>query len=152
MKFQKGSQLPSIKANDKRGWSPTKMSDFKKRMVSPITTRNMTYHSTKVTPALVSPVSIDPISRYMIQWTEEQAMINDKVRLKVLEARMSRFTGLKSPRILLSKLTERENSLDQYDFDCDEPSNTTDAVHIDEKYEKCKSLKLQAKDISSMSL
>ena len=72
--------------------------------------------------------------------------------MRVLEARMSRFTGFKSPRILLSKLIDRSNVNDQYDYDILNASEVTNEVHNNEALKNSLNSRLQNKDLKFLSL
>ena len=86
---------------------------------------------------------------YTIDCTEEQAIINEKVKAKVLEAKMLRFTGFISPRILMRKIGNYSNNKDVKII---ESEDNVDSVNKKEMYSKRRSFRLQSKDITVLSL
>ena len=72
--------------------------------------------------------------------------------MRVLEARMSRFTGFKSPRILLSKLIDQNSTSGQYNYDIINPVEVTEEVQKNEKVKHLINRRLQNKDLAVLSL
>ena len=89
-------------------------------------------------------------SKYIIDCTEEQAIVSGKARVKVHEAKMSRFMGFMSPRILMRKIVDFSN--DNESSELVESEKDFDIVNKKEKYLKRRSLKFQSKDRVVLSL
>ena len=113
---QKHSKLPSLNARDQKVKSPTKMRELASRMTSPVYLRKRKNISAPIQPPILTPRLCNVLDANTSDLTEEQSMINEKAKMRVLEARMSRFTGFKSPRILINKLISRMNTCDQNQF------------------------------------
>ena len=143
---QKNSKLPLLSKGSRRVCSPTKMSDLKERMHSPVGDRVYNLTSRKKSSTSSNSESQNLMSSYTTQWTREQSIIHEKVRMKVIEAKMSRFAGFKSPRILHSKFFDNRINFDVSDFDVVE---TTEAAH---RRKESKSLGIKNSDLSILSL
>ena len=113
---QKQSKLPSLSGRERLICSPTKMNEFRTRMLSPVNTRARKYDCGSIPPAILTPEPCRILEANTIELTKEQTIINEKAKMRVLEARMSRFTDFKSPRILLSKLIDHNSPNDKYDY------------------------------------
>ena len=149
---QKQSKLPSLNGRERSNGSPTKMSEFRTRLLSPLNSRARKYNSGSIPPAILTPEPCRTLEANTIECTEEQTIINEKAKMRVLEARMSRFTGFKSPRILLSKLIDRSSANDQYDYDIMNASEVTDEVHNNETVKNSLNSRLQNNDLKLLSL
>ena len=90
---QKYSKLPSLNSNDRKVKSPTKMWELTSRMTSPVYLRKRKNKSTLIQPSILTPRLRNVLDANTSDLTEEQSMINEKAKMRVLEARMSRFTG-----------------------------------------------------------
>ena len=126
------------------------MSDYKARITSPLFTRNHRSIRTKNTKTRTDGESANLTSKYTIDCTEEQAIVSNKARIKVLEAKMSRFMGFMSPRILKRKIVDSSN--DNEIFKIVESEKDFDIVNKKEKYPNRRSFKFQSKDIIILSL
>ena len=104
-------QSPNLNLKERKHRSPTKIFEFKKRIVSPTTTGRLKFCSSKVVAHRDQIETNDLIHNCVAKFTEEQSIINDKVKLRVLEARKARFAGFKSPRILLNKLIDNQSNM-----------------------------------------
>ena len=86
----------------------------------------------------------------MIQWTEEQDLINKRVRMKVIEAKMSRYAGFKSPRVLLNKLIN--NPINNTNFDITEQTQEQEFPNVIENSGKIKNMKFNCEYLKDLSL
>ena len=148
-KSQNFSELPSLTVKERDIRSPTKFKDLRSRMISPVSTRskNKSYPLPKSRRELETLTHLSP---YTINSTEEQSIIHERVRMKVIEAKMSRFSGFKSPRILSKKLIDHINSSNQYE--APNFSEFTDAVHEHNHWEYSRKFKAQKNDLTMLSL
>ena len=128
------------------------MSELKTRMLSPVNTRARKYNSESIPPVILTPEPCRILEANTIELTEEQTIINEKVKMRVLEARMSRFTGFKSPRILLSKLIDRNSPNYKYDNEIMNAHEVTDEVHRNENMKNSLNPRLQNKSLRLLSL
>ena len=109
------------------------MRELSRRMISPISYRKKKNTHAPLPLLILSPRRSNILDENTSEWTEEQTIINQKVKMRVLEARMSRFAGFKSPRILIKKLIDRTSICIQNKFD---PINSIEVT--DEVYKKRK--------------
>ena len=126
------------------------MSEIKKRILSPASSNRMELISPRAVKIEGQFETRDLAHNYVTNFTEEQSIINSKAKSRVLEVRMSRFAGFKSPHILLSKLIDNQNSINKDDLDAVSPFNGVDAVQIKEKIRMNRKIKF--KEFSSLSL
>ena len=126
------------------------MSDCKARIASPLFTRNHRSNRTKNTKTRTDGESANLTSKYTIDCTEEQATVSDKAKVKVLEAKMSRFMGFMSLRVLMRKIIDFSN--DNESSELVESERDFDIVYKKERYQKRRSLKYQSKDKVVLSL
>ena len=143
---------PNLNLKERKPRSPNKIWEFKQRIVSPFTTGRRKIFSSKAVALGDQIETNDLIHNYVTTFTEEQSIINDKVKLRVLEARMARFSGFKSPRILFNKLIDNQSNTNKYDFDVISPTIKLDELRTKEKYEKSQSFKFDCQGISNLSL
>ena len=136
----------------RRVWSPTKMGDLKKRMLSPIGDRVCNLSSRITRDSSSSPDSLKQINSFTTNWTREQSIIHEKVKMRVFEAKMSRFAGLKSPRVLLSKLLDNRINNDSNDYDVIESSEVADVVTETSKWNNTWGFKLRTSNMHKLSL
>ena len=115
-------------------------------------TRVRKYDSGSIPPAILTPEPCRILEANTIELTEEQTIINEKAKMRVLEARMSRFTGFKSPRILLSKLIDHNSPNDKYDNEIMNAHEVTDEVHKIENLKNSLNPRLQNKGLTFLSL
>ena len=149
MLSNKHAKLSAIKDKE-RVSSPAKMSDYKARIASPLFTQNYRSNRIKNTKTKMNGESANLTSKYIIHCTEEQAIVSGTARIKVFEAKMSRFMGFMSPRILMRKIVDFSN--DNEGSELVESEKDFDIVNKKEKYLKRRSLKFQSKDRVVLSL
>ena len=128
------------------------MNELTARIISPINTRARKFKSNPLSSSILTPEPCRTLLKNTIEWTEEQSIIQEKAKMRVLEARMSRFTGFKSPRILLSKLIDQNSTSGQYNYDIINPVEVTEEVQKNEKVKHLINRRLQNKDLTVLSL
>ena len=150
---QKNPNLPFLNGRDRKVKSPTKMSELTFRMASPTYFKNRKNTSAPLPSSILTPRLRNVLNANTTQWTEEQSIISERAKIKVMEARMSRFTGFKSPRILLNKLLDQMNTSDQNDFDTINLIEGTDEVLKSDKWKiNSLSFKVRNRDLANLSL
>ena len=137
---------------DRNVKSPTKMREYRERMISPINFRKRKNTSAPLPLSILSPRPSNILDENTTEWTEEQTIINEKAKMRVLEARMSRFTGFKSPHILFKKLIDRMSICVQKNFDSINSIEVTDEVYKNENWENSSSFRYQNNDLTILSL
>ena len=128
------------------------MRELSRRMISPISYRKKKNTDAPLPLLILSPRRSNILDENTSEWTEEQTIINQKVKMRVLEARMSRFAGFKSPRILIKKLIDRTSICIQNKFDPINSIEVTDEVYKKENWENSSGCKFQNNDLTILSL
>ena len=132
----KQSSLPTINKRERNVRSPMGIAEYQRRVVSPIQTRNLNNQEWTVDQNFNNSGITSPTFQYTIEWTEEQSIINEKARIRVQEAKLFRFTGFKSPRVLIRKIFDSQSNWGKYELDTSDSSNEMDVVHTKERFGK----------------
>ena len=71
---KKMRRFPDILPNERRTWSPTNLSDLRKRMISPVSIRKFKITTDKIVPSSIRLIPDNSIKKLTIDWTEEQTI------------------------------------------------------------------------------
>ena len=123
----KPSRLPSINKREQNVRSPIHIAQYRKRAMSPIQTQNISTKNWIADQNFNRSDIPSPTHKYTIEWTHEQSIINEKVRVRVQEAKLLRFTGFKSPRALILKILDNHNIWNKYELGFNNFSNEVHA-------------------------
>ena len=108
--------MPSINKREQNERSPIHTAQYRKRAMSSIQTRNISTQNWTADQNFNSSDIPSPTHKYTIEWTHEQSIMNKKVRVRMQEAKLLRFTRFKSPRALILKILNNHNIWNKWEL------------------------------------